>query len=67
MSPPPEDAGIPVPELLSVLIEMGGSDLHLMAGSPPFVRMHGERVRLEQYTGRGRKAKPPRVARPLAS
>lgn len=37
MSPPPEDAGIPVPELLSVLIEMGGSDLHLMAGSPPFV------------------------------
>ena len=40
---------IPVPELLAVLTTMGGSDLHLMAGSPPFVRIHGELVRLDQY------------------
>ena len=45
----PDTRVIPVPELLDVLTSMGGSDLHLMAGSPPFVRIHGELVRLDQY------------------
>ena len=30
-----EDVQIPVPELLGALLEKGGSDLHLTAGSPP--------------------------------
>ena len=37
-----EDIQIPVPELLGALLEKGGSDLHLTAGSPPMVRVHGE-------------------------
>ena len=37
-----EDVQIPVPELLGALLEKGGSDLHLTAGSPPMVRVHGE-------------------------
>jgi twitching motility protein PilT len=49
VAPAPPDPGVPVPELLGVLIEMGGSDLHLMAGSPPLVRLHGNLVRLDQY------------------
>ena len=49
MSVVPDTRVIPVPELLGVLTAMGGSDLHLMAGSPPFVRIHGELVRLDQY------------------
>ncbi len=44
----PETA-VPVHELLSRVIEMRGSDLHLMAGSPPLVRVHGELVRLDEY------------------
>src|SRR5919108_1583437 len=36
-----EDVQIPVPELLGALLEKGGSDLHLTAGSPPMVRVHG--------------------------
>ena len=37
-----EDVQIPIPELLGALLEKGGSDLHLTAGSPPMVRVHGE-------------------------
>jgi len=47
--PDRDDAQIPVPELLSVLLELGGSDLHLTAGTPPTVRVHGELQRLEDY------------------
>ncbi|MBI4232947.1 MAG: PilT/PilU family type 4a pilus ATPase [Chloroflexi bacterium] len=32
----------PFPQLLRRLIEAGGSDLHLAAGSPPVLRVHGE-------------------------
>ena len=39
MLTPPEETGPPVPELLNALIELGGSDLHLVAGSPPFGRI----------------------------
>jgi twitching motility protein PilT len=37
-----EDVQVPVPELLGALLEKGGSDLHLTAGSPPMVRVHGD-------------------------
>jgi twitching motility protein PilT len=43
------DVHIPVPELLTALLEVGGSDLHLTAGTPPTVRVNGDLVRLEQY------------------
>jgi twitching motility protein PilT len=43
------DVQIPVPELLTTLLEVGGSDLHLTAGTPPTVRVHGELERLDQY------------------
>ncbi len=35
--------------LLSHLLEVGGSDLHLTAGSPPQVRVHGQLRRLEEH------------------
>ena len=44
-----EDVQIPVPELLALLLEMEGSDLHLTAGAPPVVRVHGELERIENY------------------
>ncbi len=43
------DVQIPIPELLTALLEVGGSDLHLTAGTPPTVRVHGELERLEKY------------------
>src|SRR5215468_6672489 len=48
-TPQEDDAQIPVPELLGVLLQMEGSDLHLTAGSPPVVRLHGELERMERY------------------
>ena len=44
-----EDVQIPVPELLGALLDLEGSDLHLTAGSPPVVRVHGELERIEGY------------------
>jgi twitching motility protein PilT len=44
-----EDVQIPIPELLTALLEVGGSDLHLTVGTPPTVRVHGELERLEKY------------------
>ena len=44
-----EDRQVPIPELLSTLLDMEGSDLHLTAGSPPVVRVHGELERVEKY------------------
>jgi twitching motility protein PilT len=46
---PDDDVQVPVPELLSKLLDMEGSDLHLTAGSPPVVRVHGDLVRVEGY------------------
>src|SRR6266508_633622 len=43
---PPE---VPIPELLDIVIERGGSDLHLTAGSPPVVRLHGDLQVLTEY------------------
>jgi twitching motility protein PilT len=36
-----------LPELLSMTVELHGSDLHLSIGTPPMVRIHGELRRLE--------------------
>ncbi len=37
-----EPEGLHVNELLAMLLELKGSDLHLTAGSPPVIRVHGE-------------------------
>ncbi|MGH2591018.1 MAG: type IV pili twitching motility protein PilT, partial [Actinomycetota bacterium] len=44
-----QDVQIPVPELLEVVLERGASDLHLTAGAPPTLRLHGDLVRLDEY------------------
>ena len=49
MASPDEDPQVPVPELLGQLLELNGSDLHLTAGAPPTVRVHGELERLDRY------------------
>ena len=36
-----------LPELLSMTVDLHGSDLHLSIGSPPVVRVHGDLRRLE--------------------
>ena len=36
-------------ELLAVAVEMHGSDVHLTAGQPPLVRVHGDLLRLENH------------------
>ncbi len=45
----PDEDTLSVPALLSVLIERDGSDLHLMAGSPPIIRVCGELERLDRF------------------
>jgi twitching motility protein PilT len=47
--PVEEDLSVPVPELLEVVLERGASDLHLTAGAPPTIRLHGDLVRLDEY------------------
>jgi twitching motility protein PilT len=37
-----EPEGLHVNELLAMLLDLKGSDLHLTAGSPPVIRVHGE-------------------------
>src|SRR5437764_6833512 len=49
VAPPEDDLQVPIPELLGKLLEMNGSDLHLTAGTPPTVRVHGELERIEEY------------------
>jgi twitching motility protein PilT len=49
VAPPEDDIQVPVPELLARLLDLNGSDLHLTAGTPPTVRIHGELERLEDY------------------
>ncbi|MDQ3210484.1 MAG: hypothetical protein M3Q20_04770, partial [Actinomycetota bacterium] len=43
------DLQVPIPELLGKLLDHEGSDLHLTAGAPPVVRVHGELERIEGY------------------
>src|SRR5256885_1800980 len=49
MTAPQDDVQVPVPELLSAVLDLGGSDLHLTAGAPPVIRVHGDLVQLEEY------------------
>src|SRR5438093_11045780 len=49
VAPPEDDVQVPVPELLGRLLDLNGSDLHLTAGTPPTVRIHGELERLDGY------------------
>src|SRR5919201_2932145 len=44
-----DDVQVPVPELLGVLLDLQGSDLHLTAGAPPVVRLHGDLTTIDQY------------------
>jgi twitching motility protein PilT len=44
-----EDVQVPIPELLQALLDTQGSDLHLTAGVPPVVRVHGDLERLDQF------------------
>jgi twitching motility protein PilT len=44
-----QESGIDLDEVLVRLVDAGGSDLHLTAGSPPALRIRGELVRLEEY------------------
>jgi twitching motility protein PilT len=37
-----------IESLLKMLVQEGGSDLHLRVGEPPILRLHGELMRLEQ-------------------
>lgn len=43
------EAGYHINELLELLIDVGGSDLHLTAGSPPQIRLHGELRPVDGY------------------
>jgi twitching motility protein PilT len=44
-----EDIQFPVSELLEIVLERGASDLHLTAGAPPTIRVHGDLIRLVDY------------------
>src|SRR5881628_1801857 len=49
MAPDDEDIQVPVPELLEIVLDRGASDLHLTAGAPPTIRLHGDLIKLEEY------------------
>jgi twitching motility protein PilT len=44
-----DEVQVPVTELLGVLLDMEGSDLHLTSGAPPVVRVHGDLERIDGY------------------
>ncbi len=49
VAPQDDDLQVPIPELLGRLLDMKGSDLHLTAGAPPTVRVHGDLEPVEGY------------------
>ena len=49
VSPFGAPAPVSVQDFLNRLLELDGSDLHLTAGAPPTVRVHGDLMRLEEY------------------
>jgi twitching motility protein PilT len=49
MAPDDDDIQIPVPELLEIVLERRASDLHMTAGAPPTIRLHGDLIRLTDY------------------
>src|SRR6266511_1443535 len=48
-APDEEDIQVPVPELLEIVLGRRASDLHLTAGAPPTIRLHGDLIRLADY------------------
>jgi twitching motility protein PilT len=44
-----EESVIDLDELLLTLVDRGGSDLHLTAGIPPSIRVHGEITPLDEF------------------
>lgn len=46
----PAEASYHINDLLAVLMDRGGSDLHLSAGSPPQMRLNGRLVPIEGYS-----------------
>jgi twitching motility protein PilT len=51
-APEPEPGAplnVSVQDFLTRLLELDGSDLHLTAGAPPTVRVHGDLMRLDEY------------------
>jgi twitching motility protein PilT len=48
-APDDDNTQIPVPELLEIVLERGASDLHMTAGAPPTIRLHGDLIRLVDY------------------
>jgi len=48
-SPTSEGAEVHLNDFLEKLIEMEGSDLHLTAGSPPMVRVHGTLLAMDEF------------------
>jgi twitching motility protein PilT len=48
-APDEEDIQVPVPELLEIVLDRRASDLHLTAGAPPTIRLHGDLIRLVDY------------------
>jgi twitching motility protein PilT len=49
MSESTETTDINIKQLLVKLIELGGSDLHIVAGAPPVMRLHGETEPIQGY------------------
>jgi len=45
--PPPAGGGVHVDDLLRLMLERGGSDLHITVGSPPGIRQRGELIPIE--------------------
>lgn len=45
----PGDAGYHINDLLTILVDRGGSDLHLAAGLPPQIRLNGRLIPIEGY------------------
>lgn len=52
-----------VTDLLRLVLERGASDLHLVAGAPPVLRLHGDLKRLENYP----KLDPPTIRKMIYS
>lgn len=38
---------LPLPQLLKIMVDEGGTDLHITTNSPPVIRVHGELRRIE--------------------
>ncbi len=39
---------LPLPQLLKMMVDEGGTDLHITTNSPPIIRVHGSLVKIDQ-------------------